>query len=82
MYTCEGRTQLTGASKYSDILSGQTSEIYNHFMNGHFYSGLVNISRGYYYLGVQTLLANTNYIINSYIYPASSNITLSNWELQ
>lgn len=52
-----------------------------HYSDGPYYSGLVNASRGYFYLGVQSMSPNNTYMIRTTSYPANNAIRLTNWKL-
>ena len=60
---CEGQTQLSGASDLQDIIHGQTSDIHQTFVSGPYFVGMVNISKGYYYLGAKAVQPNSSYVI-------------------
>lgn len=56
LINCKGDSQLTAGSDYEDFLSGKTTEIKSHYSDDGFYSGLLNATRGYLYMGVKVCL--------------------------
>lgn len=80
LINCHGDSQLTASTNYSDFLSGKTTEITDHYSDYGYYSGMVNASRGYLYLGVQSLSSNNSYLLKTTSYPANSQLRLNSWK--
>jgi hypothetical protein len=43
-----------------------------HYSDGGYYSGMMNASRGYVYMGVQSLSNKSSYLLKITTYPANS----------
>jgi hypothetical protein len=51
-----------------------------HYNDAGYYSGMMNASRGYVYMGVQSHSNNNSYLLKTTTYPANSQVKLANWK--
>lgn len=72
LINCKGDSQLTASTNYEDFLSGKTTQIVDHYSDGGYYSGILNATRGYLYMGVKSLSTNNSYLLTTTSYPANS----------
>ena len=80
LINCKGDSQLTASTNYNDFLNGKTSDMVEHYSDHSYYSGLMNATRGYLYLGVKSMSNNNSYLLKATSYPANSNLHLNNWK--
>ena len=80
LINCNGDSQLTASTNYNDFLSGRTTEMVEHYSDAGYYSGMLNASRGYLYLGVKSLSVNNSYLLKATSYPANSQLRLASWK--
>ena len=80
LINCKGDSQLTASTNYNDFLSGRTTDIVEHYSDSNYYSGLMNATRGYLYLGVKSLSVNNSYLLKTTSYPANSQLRLNSWK--
>jgi len=72
LINCLGESQLTASTNYLEFLNGKTTQMTEHYSDAEYYSGMLNASRGYLYLGVKSMSDNNSYLLRTTSYPVNS----------